>query len=219
MDSVTKEQMQRIDEEVPEKYSITTSRLMENAGLQVAELVREKAEDRKISIYAGKGDNGGDALVSARRLHNWGFKVEVVLATTELDGIREEELEILENLDIEITAKSSDRNYPVALEGLIGYNLNGNPRPPFDSMIQEINSNYETVFSIDIPTGLDAETGKSFAPAVRPDHTVTLAAAFDTMSEQNSGEIWVADIGIPPEAYREFDKEIVFKEKSLIRFN
>jgi NAD(P)H-hydrate epimerase len=203
MKKVSRDQMARIDEKVPEEYGISISRMMENAGYQIAEFIRSEIDPGGVAVYAGKGNNGGDALAAARRLHLWGYSVEVVLATRELDGIRREELEILEELGVDINMEKAEKNYSVALEGLIGYNLNGDPRPPFDSMIQEINQQ-EKVISIDIPTGVDADTGEKSSPAVEADYTVTLAMPKKGMDEWNSGEIWVADISIPPEAYKEF---------------
>lgn len=218
MKKVSKEQMARIDEKVPEKYGITISRMMENAGYQIAEFIRSKIDIEGITVYAGKGNNGGDALAAARRLHLWGYKVEVVLATRELDGIRKEELEILDELDVEINIETAENNYSTALEGLIGYNLNGNPRPPFDSMIEEVNQ-HDTTVSIDIPTGIDADTGEKASPAVEADYTVTLAMPKKGMTRENSGEIWVADISIPPEAYREFGfNGDLFGRESLLKY-
>lgn len=216
MERVSKEEMARIDQKVPEKYGITISRMMENAAYQIAEFIRYKTDTEEVAVYAGKGNNGGDALAAARRLHLWGYDVEVVLATRELEGIRKEELEILEGLDVEISTASAENSHSLALEGLIGYNLNGDPRPPFDSMIKEVNQ-YEKVVSIDIPTGVDADTGEKSSPAVEADYTVTLAMPKKGMTKENSGSIWVADISIPPEAYREFGFEgDIFDESSLM---
>ncbi len=217
--AVSKEEMQKIDEKAPEEYGITISRMMENAGLQIAEFLRNEFEEESFTFYVGKGNNGGDALVAARRMHLWGYDVEVVLASEELDGIREGELEILKDLDVEINLESSETDHPVAVEGLIGYNLKGDPRPPFDSMIDEINS-YETPVSIDIASGLDADTGGRAEPCVRPDFTVTLAAPFEGMSEENSGEVFVADIGVPPEAFEEFGfTGDFFSERCLVELD
>lgn len=211
--------MARIDEKVPEKYGITISRMMENAGYQIAEFIRSEIDPEGITVYAGKGNNGGDALAAARRLHLWGYKVEVVLATRELDGIRKEELEILEELGVETSTGSAENNYSVALEGLIGYNLKGDPRPPFDSMIEEINQ-HEKVVSIDIPTGVDADTGEKANPVVEADYTVTLAMPKNGMTRENSGEIWVADISIPPKAYEEFGFNVdIFGRESLVKYS
>jgi len=217
MDKVSKNQMAKIDEKVPEEYSITISRMMENAGYQIAEFIRSEIDYEEVTVYAGKGNNGGDALAAARRLHLWNYDVEVVLATRELDGIRKEELEILEELGVKINTENSENNYSAALEGLIGYNLNGDPRPPFDSMIEEVNQ-HETVVSIDIPTGVNVDTGEKASPAVEADYTVTLAMPKKGTTESNSGDIWIADISIPSEAYREFGfSGDIFEERSLRR--
>lgn len=217
--TVSKKQMQKIDEKVPEEYGITVSRMMENAGLQIAEFIRKELDSKKVTVYAGKGNNGGDALVAARRLHLWNYDVEVVLASEELDGIRKEELQILKHLGVEINLESSETDYPVAVEGLIGYSLKGNPRPPFDRMIKEINE-YETVVSVDIASGLDADTGEEAKPCVRPDFTVSLAAPFTEMSEENSGRVFIADIGVPPEAFEEFGfTGDFFDEQALVQLN
>jgi NAD(P)H-hydrate epimerase len=217
MEKVSKKQMAEIDEKVPEKYWITISRMMENAGYQIAEFIRSEVDTEGVAVYAGRGNNGGDALAAARRLHLWNYDVEVVLATKELDGIRKEELDILEGLGVEINLKSSGEDFKVALEGLIGYNLEGSPRPPFDSMIDEVNR-HDTIVSIDIPTGVDADTGKRKSISVKPNYTVTLAAPFEGLNENNSGEIWVVDISIPPEAYEELNLDpSLFEEKSLVK--
>lgn len=73
MKKVSKEQMARIDEKVPEKYGIKISRMMENAGYQISEFIRSEIGVCGIAVYAGKGNDGGDALAAARRLHLWGF--------------------------------------------------------------------------------------------------------------------------------------------------
>lgn len=193
-----------------------STRIVRNAGYQIAEFLRKEIEPEAVTVYVGKGNNGGDALAAARRLFLWNYDVEVVLATRELDGIRKEELEILENLGVEINEESKEEDCSVDLEGLIGYNLEGDPRPPFDSMIEEVNQ-YETVVSIDIPTGVEADTGEKEEPAVEADFTVTLAMPKKGMSQENSGDIWVADISVPPEAYEEFGfRGDIFEHSSLV---
>lgn len=215
MKKVSKQEMAKIDEKVPEKYGITISRMMENAGYQIADFIKKELDPEGVTVYAGKGNNGGDALAAARRLHLWNYEVEVIIATRELDGIRKEELEILEEIGVKVTEESSENKHPVALEGLIGYNLEGDPRPPFDSMVEEVNM-HEKVVSIDLPTGIDPDTGEKSSPAVEADYTVTLAMPKEGMNRENSGEIWVADISIPPEAYEEFGFEgDIFDNESL----
>lgn len=213
MKSLTRDQMQELDERAIEEYCLSLERLMENAGYQVAEFVRKKIDPDSVAVYAGKGHNGGDALSAARRLHSWGYDVEVVLATRDLEGVLRDELEILEAMNVEVSEESTSGDHDAALEGLIGYSLSGDPRPPFDSMIEEVNK-YETVISIDVATGLDP-AGKRFSPCVEPNYTVTMAAPFQGMNRENSGEVWVADISVPRELYREFGIEPSFESESL----
>jgi len=167
-------------------------------------------------VYAGPGNNGGDALVAARRLSLWGVDTEIVLAARDLDGIRAEELAILQTMDIPVSMHAPDHGYPVALDGLIGYNLEGDPCPPFDTMVGTINQ-HDTVVSVDIPTGIHPDTGVSVSPAVDADYTVTLAMPKQGMDDQTAGEIWVADISIPPAVYERFGSSgNIFKERSLV---
>ncbi|MFB6245146.1 MAG: NAD(P)H-hydrate epimerase, partial [Candidatus Nanohaloarchaea archaeon] len=200
---VSRDQMARIDEKVPEQYGITISRMMENAAYQVADFVRSEIDPEGIAVYAGVGNNGGDALAAARRLHLWGYDVEIVLASRELDGIRKEELEILENLGVRTSVGSPESDFQVALDGLIGYNIRGDPRPPFDELIDRINT-HQTIISIDLPSGLEPDSGRRLDPLVDPDYTLTLAMPKAGMTEKNSGKMYLLDIGIPPEAYEEF---------------
>lgn len=218
MDRVSSQLMQELDKRTIEEFGVDEKVLMENAGLKVAEFLSEKFPDESFTFYAGKGNNGGDALVAARRLHSWNFEVEVVLAYEDLDGLRKEQLEILEKMDAEINVESSEKEYKIAVDGLLGYNIKGDPRPPLDEIIEEINT-HEKVVSIDIGSGLDPDTGKRGNPCVSPDFTVTLAAPFEGLNKSNSGEIFVADIGFPSKVYRDhgLDPEL-FAENSLIRF-
>ncbi|MDY6768780.1 MAG: NAD(P)H-hydrate epimerase [Candidatus Nanohaloarchaea archaeon] len=77
-------------------------RIMRNAGYQVADFIRQEPDPGTVHVYAGTGNNGGDGLVAVRRLHLWGYDVSVVLASRDLDGIRAEELDILEMLDVPV---------------------------------------------------------------------------------------------------------------------
>jgi hydroxyethylthiazole kinase-like uncharacterized protein yjeF len=213
---ISKQEMKQVDEEVPEKYGIDTNRLMENAGLRAAEFIRQKIEGRHITVYAGKGNNGGDALVVARRLHLWNYEVEIVLASRDLKGIQKEELDILDKLGVEINEESSENDYRIALDGLLGYGISGNPRPPYNSMIEEINA-HETIVSVDIPTGLNPDTGEKMIDCIDPGFTVTLGLPFKGMNKENSGDIWVADIGIPSEVYSNPEKSSIFNQESLVQ--
>lgn len=215
---VSKDQMVEVDRIAPENYGLTISRMMENAGYQIADFIRQKySRSSKIAFYAGKGNNGGDALVAARRLFSWGFDVEVVLRS-DLDGIRKEEEEILKKLGIDFVENANSPD--VVVDGLIGYNLKGDPRPPFDEMIEEMNGLGAELISIDVPSGFDLETEDLLAPAVRADKVLTLAAPFSALNSLDS-EIWLVDISIPEQVYREANVDIdpgeLFSEDSFVK--
>ncbi len=218
--TVSVDQMREVDEIVPEEYGITVSRMMENAGLQVAEFVRQEIDAETVHVYAGPGNNGGDGLVAARRLHLWGYDVAVGLASTDLDGIREEELDILEQLQVPVGGEL-DGSPDVIVDALIGYSLDGDPRPPFDAFIDDINGSEATVVSIDVPSGVDADTGAGRQPHVDADYTVTLALPFHGLEKADAGgEVWVADISVPTAVYDRFgiDAERLFADASLVPY-
>lgn len=116
MKPVSGSEMREADEKALKDYGIDSGRLMENAGLRVAEFLRNHFPDKGFSIYAGPGNNGGDALVAARRLKIWGFSVEVV-ASTIGEGLPAEELSIVEKLEIPVRKESSE-NFEVGVDGL-----------------------------------------------------------------------------------------------------
>jgi NAD(P)H-hydrate epimerase len=213
---LSSERMAEVDRKAPEEYGITVSRMMENAAYQIADFLRENySQSAEIVFYVGKGNNGGDGLAAARRLINWGFSVKLVLATEDLDGIRREELEILRNLGAEFVGEFE--NADVAVDSLIGYNLSGDPRTPFDELVEQVNSADETV-SVDVPTGVDADTGERYSPAVEADKVLTLAMP-KTGLRQLEADIWVLDISVPDQVYRDlgFETGNVFGERSRLK--
>ncbi|MDY6769262.1 MAG: NAD(P)H-hydrate epimerase [Candidatus Nanohaloarchaea archaeon] len=217
---ISVDQMRTVDEVVPDEYGITVSRMMENAGYQLAAFVRQEVDAERVHVYAGAGNNGGDGLAAARRLHLWGYDVAVMLASDELNGIREEELAILRRLDVPVDEQPEEAP-DVIIDALIGYSLDGNPRPPFDGLIDVINESGATVVSVDVPSGVDAETGEEKQPHVHADYTVTLALPFDGFDDTDAtGEVWVADISVPPAVYDRFgvDARAVFRERSLVPY-
>jgi NAD(P)H-hydrate epimerase len=215
---VSSEQMAEVDEKAPNEYGITISRMMENAAYQIADFIRNNyGKDDRIVFYIGKGNNGGDGLAAARRLHNWGFNVSVELATEDLDGIRLEELDILRNLGMDIEEKAED--VELAVDCLIGYNLKGNPRPPFDEMIERVND-AEEVISVDVPTGVDADTGERLNPSVDADKILTLALP-KTGLKNLYAETWVLVISIRGQLYKDLGINTynIFESSSRIRLD
>lgn len=192
---------------------------MENAGYQVADFVRRFHPGSRVAVYAGVGNNGGDAVAAARRLHGWGFDVEVVPASREMEGPPAEEMRILESLDVPVVDGPVE-GPDLVVDGLIGYGLDGEPRPPFDRLIREVNDHGAETVSIDVPSGVDADTGEAVEPHVEADSTVTLGLPKTGLEGCGSaGEVWLADIGIPSQVYREVGVSgpKMFLESSLTR--
>lgn len=208
-------EMSKVDEKAPAEYGINVSRMMENAAYQIADFIRNNySKESEIVFYIGEGNNGGDGLAAVRRLYNWGFEVRAELSTEDLDGIRLEELEILRNLGVDVV--DGAENADIAVDCLIGYNLKGDPRPPYDKKIEQVNT-AEEIISIDIPTGVDADTGEQFSPYVEADKILTLAMPKTGLRELDK-DIWLLDISVPDKVFNDlgFEVENLFQESSRI---
>jgi hydroxyethylthiazole kinase-like uncharacterized protein yjeF len=199
-----------------EYFGVSQIQLMENAGAAVANVVRARFRSlkTKVVVFSGLGGNGGDGLVAARHLFAIGYKVEVVLAgrPSEISHhAAEKNLEALyrlqENMPIHVVYDSSsipEVNADVVIDSLLGIGLEGEPRPPVRQLIQRVNRLKAFRVSVDVPSGIDADSGKAFGEAVRADLTVTFHRAKPGLIEakRSVGELIIADIGLPNEFER-----------------
>ncbi len=219
MIAVTTEQMRQLD-----KRTIAAgtpgAELMERAGYAVAKTTVEflkRRDSRSALLFAGKGNNGGDAIVAARHLAAAGCHTALVLLCKRdelqgdpllhfqrlVGGIHVFELPNVEEMQ-QIVAETEPT---VVVDGLLGTGLKGELREPYDAAIKFINSLKLPVVAIDIPSGLDSDTGEVHGLCVRADVTVTMGlpkigllkpAATDVV-----GRIEVADIGFVQEFVEE----------------
>lgn len=156
---------------------LEASELMESAGRQMAEFVRQNfPHPGTCRAFAGKGHNGGDVLVAARHLAAAGWRLEIVLSESPLAPVTEAQLRRLDGIG------SPERSGPlVVLDGLLGIGAKGNPREPVAAGIREINRLREGsgawVLAADLPSGLDADTGAPGEPCVRADATMAMGFA------------------------------------------
>jgi NAD(P)H-hydrate epimerase len=213
--TLTREQVRELDRRAIEEYGVPGVVLMENAGRGAAEvLMRLNPERRLILICCGAGNNGGDGFVIARHLDNRGYRVKVWLAadTSKLSADAEVNYQIVARSRIEFWACP-----PPALErplsdvltfhdgwivdALFGTGLTGPVRDPYDRVIAAINAARSPVLAVDIPSGLDCDTGEPLGPTVRATHTVTFVAPKAGFANPKArewlGEVHVADIGAP----------------------
>ena len=203
---VTTPQMVEVDRAMIEDFKIELIQMMENAGRNLAHLTRIRFLDgdpqgRRVIVLAGGGGNGGGALVAARRLHNWGASVEVILGQppSAMSEIPVHQLEIVERMDISVMAAS-------AVDGLIGYGLKGPPRGAVAALIRWANGQSAPTLALDVPSGVDTTNGTFFEPVIHAAATMTLALPKEGLRtpgvERLVGELYLADIGVPPALYR-----------------
>ncbi len=198
--TLSSSQVKRLDELCAERFGIPTEWLMEAAGWQIARNVDEPAV-----VVCGVGNNAGDGLAAARHLHRWGLLTRVCCVDrSRLRGAAARELDVLERLGI---APSSELNLDgarVVVDAIFGTGLTRAPEGRFAEWIGAINDSGKRVIAVDVPSGLDAESGVAYSPVVRADLTVTLGLPKRGLS----GDVRVVDIGIPDEAYAAIGIEI-----------
>lgn len=208
--SLTTAQMREVDRVAVEEFGLGVLQMMENAGSILAACVMELAAScstgQKATVVAGGGGNGGGGLCAARHLRNHGWDVRLILDrdTSSLRGPAERQLQILQAAEVIPTppgdAEEAIRRADVVVDALIGYSLHGAPKGRTAELIEVCNECTERVLSLDIPSGLDATTGRAPGSKVESKRTLTLALP-KTGLASFCGELWVADIGIPPEVY------------------
>jgi NAD(P)H-hydrate epimerase len=211
--TVTREEMREIERRAVEEFGIGVNELMESAGKAVADAVEERASKASpVVAVCGKGNNGGDGFVAARLLSERGFEVEVLATASSYDpataaGRNRERARALES--IAFVDRFKRRPMAVIVDALFGTGLSREVRGRERGIIDEINSLDERWFpvvAVDIPSGMDADTGRPLGAAVRAQVTVTFGlpkAGFRSPeAKPYLGELVVAPIGLPPELLR-----------------
>jgi hydroxyethylthiazole kinase-like uncharacterized protein yjeF len=212
---VTAEQMREIDRRAIHEIGIPGVVLMENAGRRVFEEARKMAAatDGVVLVLCGKGNNGGDGYVVARHLVNSGYSVEVYLVgtTDKVEGDAAINLAMLQRLGKEVDqlhdeadvhrVASRATDAALVVDALLGTGLRGDVTGLYADLISAITESRARVLSVDVPSGLDADTGQPLGVAVAAERTVTFQYAklgFRTSAAKRFlGELVVADIGIP----------------------
>jgi NAD(P)H-hydrate epimerase len=181
---------------------------MEAAGWQLARHCRGRT-----AVVCGRGNNGGDGLAAARHLHRWGRLHSVACVDVEgLAGPAAAEAAALRALGVTIEAEPRLAGAQVMLDALLGTGLSRAPAGRYADWIAQLNASGARVIAVDVPSGLEADTGRAHDPCVRAHLTVTLglpkAGLLQADGPAVAGEVWVADIGIPREAYAAIGIEV-----------
>jgi len=211
MNALTRDQVRAADKYAIEQFGIPSVVLMENAGRGAAEVLRSLGIHGPVVICCGKGNNGGDGLVIARHLANAGCDVSALLFAypESLSPDAAMQWNIVQNMHLstevctvldepKLVATFAKADWIV--DALFGTGLTGLLRTPYDRVIALMNASARQVLAVDIPSGLDCDTGEPLGVTVRAAHTVTFVALklgfTNPASTAFTGQVHVADIGI-----------------------
>lgn len=209
---ITVKQMMQIEEN-GHQMGFLRKFMMENAGAVAARYLTENFSDissKKILVFAGLGNNGGDAFVVARHLAGFGCDVKVILLGSP-DKIKTDEaqtnwkiLEKMNLVDLIVASDVSDldKKADIIVDGILGTGISGKIREPYASAIDLINKSKAFKLALDVPSGLDPDTGNVSDKCVKADVTITFHKMKVGMPKRKDmcGTILVEKIGIPPEA-------------------
>ncbi|MEA3493104.1 MAG: NAD(P)H-hydrate epimerase [Candidatus Margulisiibacteriota bacterium] len=196
--SFSVKQAKAFDKYAREKLGIPSIILMENAGRDVAEeALRMLGKKKRVTVVCGVGNNGGDGFVAARHLINAGIKVSILIVgkLSKLKPGPKTNYNILKKMKAKFTKKIDG---DLIIDALFGIGLNSSIREPYIRVIRAINNSGIRVLAVDVPSGLDADTGKPLEIAVRARKTVTFVAPKKGFSRAGKycGKIVTKDIGI-----------------------
>jgi NAD(P)H-hydrate epimerase len=208
---LTRDKVRDIDRRAIEEYGLPGVVLMENAGRGAAELLMSRGVSGPVVICCGRGNNGGDGFVIARHLELAGCDVRIVLLgdAAELRGDAAINYRVVERsglpIDVwplaagEFEALLASADWIV--DALLGTGAQGSVREPFASAIEGINRADRKVLAVDLPSGMDCDTGRPLGPCVRAMLTATFVAPkagfVEPAASDWTGEVVVVDIGAP----------------------
>ena len=184
LQALTAMEMKEFESYTCDNFDITLDEMMQNAGKAVFDVVMNEVGPKSVLVVVGKGNNGGDGLVAAKLLKKEGIDVTV--------------FEIMNH-----ESRIMNQDFDLIIDGIFGFSLKGDPRPPADKIIEQILCSKIPVLSIDVPSGLDCETGKLMSPAIKASYTVTLGMPKIGLDKykDNVGKLYLGNVKIPQKAY------------------
>ncbi len=207
----TREAVREVDRRCIDDFAIPGIVLMENAASALAIAALRLIKQHRCTsahILAGPGNNGGDGFALARKLHNAAVPVTISLYADpdRVTGDAKANLDIIQRMNLRIDEPAPSlppTNNTLLIDALLGTGLTNNVRGPIATAIDQINNANAPTLAIDIPSGLDCDTGKPLSAAVRATETVTFVGWKQGFTNKDSlaytGDITVADIGAPIE--------------------
>ena len=216
---LSRDQVRQVDAKAINDYGIPGIVLMENASRHLFTAAKDmlaKTAGSRVAIVCGTGNNAGDGFALARHLHNAEFKPVVLITSQEsrISGDALTNLKIIKRMTLDIHSLTQDQQgleklrielqqADLIVDAILGTGLSGPVRGFYRQVIEEINSQAKPILAVDIPSGLDCDTGQPLGLSVRASTTVTFVATkkgFATPGAQAyTGKAIVADIGAPRE--------------------
>ncbi|MEA1881903.1 MAG: NAD(P)H-hydrate dehydratase [Candidatus Marinimicrobia bacterium] len=206
---ITREQAQQLDRLSMTEYGISGELLMGNAGQKIAEFIRSELMDihePHIGIVCGKGNNGGDGFAAAAVLNYWGFRIVIysLPGVEDIQGNSQIYHEKCKKAGLDIVYDSeppvSKSEFDLMIDGLLGTGFKGMVREELFPWVSWLNNATRTI-SVDIPSGVNANTGLVDKNAVKASHTITMGSSKLGMAlepgRSNGGTIHAVDIGFP----------------------
>lgn len=214
--AVTTEQMIEIDRIAMEETGPNLFQMMENAGRNLAVLTIDHLgknwKETEILVLAGTGGNGGGGICAARHLANRGANVRLCITSPErlkqVPKLQKHIYDAAGGMTIEFN-EIDEQNPALIIDAVIGYSLKAAPRGSALKFIEFVNSKSTEVISLDVPSGIDSTTGKAQSDFIRAAKTLTLALPKTGLASEDSGELYLADIGIPIKTYRKLKIDYV----------
>ncbi|MDG6993312.1 MAG: NAD(P)H-hydrate epimerase [Nitrososphaerota archaeon] len=223
------EEMAEADRMAIESCGIDVLSLMENAGLRTAEVAREmlggEVLGKVVCCLVGRGNNGGDGLVAARHLYDWGASVRVMLGGSR-KGVRDvpaRQFAAAEKIGIETAGPEGDiGEADLLVDALLGYGSRGDPREPVATLITKATKSAARTLAVDIPSGLDATSGEPGHPCIDADLTLTFGLPkvgfLNPKARTLLGDLYLADISLPPNVYTHFSQaSSLFRVRPVVR--
>jgi len=225
MKSITSKEMKYLDKILISRYGINLLQMMENAGLSLAMLAAKIInynKNKKIIFLIGRGNNGGGGLSCARHLHNFGYNVKIILSKNDLKKIPLKQLKILSNIKVpiikfkinSINIKKIIKNSDLIIDALLGYNSKGDPYGNIKELIDLANISENKILSLDLPSGLNPDSGKNYNPCIKADFTLTLAYPKKGLLFKNSkkytGKLLISYLTLPKILSRKMKLELTY---------
>ena len=215
-------EMRLLDKKTIEECGIPGVVLMENAGRGAALLAEEHfgpLKGRKAAVVCGRGNNGGDGFVIGRIFHGWKMAVRIFLLTSpdKVSGDARVNLEVVKNMGLDVIVITEENQIDrldltgsdLVVDAVLGTGLNSEVRGLYRAAIERINLVSAPVLAVDIPSGVDADSGRIWGTAVKADLTATFGLPKTGLlippGDILTGCLEVVDIGIPPHVLKEAD--------------